>query len=308
MRVTHARGVAAVAKPHLAVALRDLRAQRLVLQTVRLVLAKIGEVLERRVIHERNQPVVPGHAPAIVEQRRRQAGDAGHVLRKFRSQHQRKNGAERKTADHQRHAFDARRAARVEKRFPCRSVDLAPRGARQHRHRLAMVDEARTGHVAPRSAAQPVREIAQLGRASGQAMQQHDPAAAGTAQRDAAVGKLSRFLRCQPRPLDGHVVLCEKVENRSVSAYASALKPRVTLEHLTIEQMNQPISQLTTADVSEEEATLLAKESRYCSYGDTVHYAEKPKLFYRCKGSYLYHLHGGEYRDLQMCYSTGHFG
>jgi len=72
--------------------------------------------------------------------------------------------------------------------------------------------------------------------------------------------------------------------------------------------MNQPVTELTSTDVSEDEAALLAKEARYCSYGDTVHYAEKPKLFERCKGSYLYDLHGGEYLDLQMWYSAVNLG
>ena len=57
-----------------------------------------------------------------------------------------------------------------------------------------------------------------------------------------------------------------------------------------------------------DERELLAKESRYCSYGDTVHYAEHPKVFERCEGSYLYDLHGREYLDLQMWYSAVNLG
>jgi 4-aminobutyrate aminotransferase-like enzyme len=57
-----------------------------------------------------------------------------------------------------------------------------------------------------------------------------------------------------------------------------------------------------------DERELLAKESRYCSYGDTVHYAEHPKIFERCEGSYLYDLHGHEYLDLQMWYSAVNLG
>ena len=41
-----------------------------------------------------------------------------------------------------------------------------------------------------------------------------------------------------------------------------------------------------------EEIALLAKERQFCSYGDTVHYAERPKIFERCEGSYLYDLAG----------------
>src|SRR6267142_2974601 len=72
--------------------------------------------------------------------------------------------------------------------------------------------------------------------------------------------------------------------------------------------MNTAFNELTPQRITEEEARLLAKEARYCSYGDTVHYAEKPKIFERCKGSYLYDLHGGEYLDLQMWYSAVNLG
>ena len=36
------------------------------------------------------------------------------------------------------------------------------------------------------------------------------------------------------------------------------------------------------------DAQMLADESQYCSYGDTVHYSEPPRIFGRCDGSYLY--------------------
>jgi len=188
MRVAHARGFAAVVEPRLAVARGDLRAQRLVLQAVRLVLAEIREVLERRVVDQRDQPVVPRHAPAVVEQRRRKARDAGDIVRKFRREHQREDRAQRQAADHQRHALGTRGAARLEKRLSGRRVELARAGAREQSHRLAMVDEARARHVIARPAAQPVRKIGQLRGATRQAMQQHHSAAAGTAQLDAAVG------------------------------------------------------------------------------------------------------------------------
>ena len=38
----------------------------------------------------------------------------------------------------------------------------------------------------------------------------------------------------------------------------------------------------------EEERELLELEARYCSYGDTVHYTEPPKIFERCEGSFIY--------------------
>jgi 4-aminobutyrate aminotransferase/(S)-3-amino-2-methylpropionate transaminase len=56
------------------------------------------------------------------------------------------------------------------------------------------------------------------------------------------------------------------------------------------------------------ERELLDLESRVCSYGDTVHYAEVPKIFERCEGSYLYDLHGTPYLDLQMWYSAVNLG
>ena len=57
-----------------------------------------------------------------------------------------------------------------------------------------------------------------------------------------------------------------------------------------------------------EEEALLALEHRVCSHGDTVHYAERPKIFERCEGSYLYDLHGRQYLDLQMWYSAVNLG
>ena len=57
-----------------------------------------------------------------------------------------------------------------------------------------------------------------------------------------------------------------------------------------------------------EETALLAKERQFCSYGDTVHYAEHPKIFERCEGSYLYDLAGRKYLDLQMWYSAVNLG
>jgi len=60
--------------------------------------------------------------------------------------------------------------------------------------------------------------------------------------------------------------------------------------------------------VAADEGTLLELENRVCSHGDTVHYAETPKIFERCAGSYLYDLHGAEYLDLQMWYSAVNLG
>ena len=57
-----------------------------------------------------------------------------------------------------------------------------------------------------------------------------------------------------------------------------------------------------------ETGKLLKLESQYCSWGDTVHYVEKPNIFSNSKGSYLYDIDGVEYLDLQMIYSAVNFG
>lgn len=56
------------------------------------------------------------------------------------------------------------------------------------------------------------------------------------------------------------------------------------------------------------EKELLELESRYCSFGDTVHYLEPPKIFDRCEGSWLFDLDGRPYLDMQMWYSAVNFG
>ncbi|MFA5063646.1 MAG: aminotransferase class III-fold pyridoxal phosphate-dependent enzyme [Candidatus Omnitrophota bacterium] len=53
---------------------------------------------------------------------------------------------------------------------------------------------------------------------------------------------------------------------------------------------------------------LLALESKYCSWGDTVHYAEKLNIFESAEGSFLYDNNGVEFLDLQMWYSAVNFG
>lgn len=60
--------------------------------------------------------------------------------------------------------------------------------------------------------------------------------------------------------------------------------------------------------ITKIEDRLLALESEVCSHGDTVHYAERPKFFDHCEGSYLYDLHGQPYLDLQMWYSAVNLG
>lgn len=53
---------------------------------------------------------------------------------------------------------------------------------------------------------------------------------------------------------------------------------------------------------------LLAKDAQYCSFGDTVHYANPPKFFNHCEGSYLFDELGTPYLDLQMWYSAVNLG
>ena len=55
-------------------------------------------------------------------------------------------------------------------------------------------------------------------------------------------------------------------------------------------------------------ADLLRKDSEYCSFGDTVHYADPPKIFKRCEGSFLFDESGTPFLDLQMWYSAVNFG
>jgi len=56
------------------------------------------------------------------------------------------------------------------------------------------------------------------------------------------------------------------------------------------------------------EAELFEYEAQYCSYGDTVHYTNPPKMFERCDGSFMYDGKGRAYLDLQMWYSAANFG
>jgi 4-aminobutyrate aminotransferase / (S)-3-amino-2-methylpropionate transaminase / 5-aminovalerate transaminase len=53
---------------------------------------------------------------------------------------------------------------------------------------------------------------------------------------------------------------------------------------------------------------ILDKNDKYCSHGDTVNYADPPKVFEGCDGSYLFDEHGTPYLDWQMWYSAVNFG
>ncbi len=72
--------------------------------------------------------------------------------------------------------------------------------------------------------------------------------------------------------------------------------------------MNRPVEDYMHERTRADERALLEKEARYCSHGDTVHYAEHPKIFERCEGSWLYDMHGAGYLDLQMWYSAVNLG
>lgn len=53
---------------------------------------------------------------------------------------------------------------------------------------------------------------------------------------------------------------------------------------------------------------LLRLEARYCSYGDTVHYAKEPPIFTHCDGSWIFDMQERPYLDMQMWYSAVNFG
>ncbi len=57
-----------------------------------------------------------------------------------------------------------------------------------------------------------------------------------------------------------------------------------------------------------DDRELLELEKEYCSFGDTVHYSDPPKIFRRSEGQYLYDSQGTPYFDLQMWYSASSFG
>ena len=65
---------------------------------------------------------------------------------------------------------------------------------------------------------------------------------------------------------------------------------------------------MPTTETSRTTAELLELEKKYCSFGDTVHYLDPPKVFTECEGSYLYDENGTPYLDLQMWYSAASFG
>jgi len=72
--------------------------------------------------------------------------------------------------------------------------------------------------------------------------------------------------------------------------------------------MSSIINDLEQTALVTDEQELLSLESKYCSWGDTVHYLDPPKIFERAEGNYLYDREGIPYLDLQMWYSAASFG
>lgn len=64
---------------------------------------------------------------------------------------------------------------------------------------------------------------------------------------------------------------------------------------------------MTDLDLITDEE-LLEKDSKYCSFADTAHYAKVPKIFSKCEGSYMYDSNDIPYLDLQMYFSAANFG
>jgi 4-aminobutyrate aminotransferase / (S)-3-amino-2-methylpropionate transaminase / 5-aminovalerate transaminase len=71
---------------------------------------------------------------------------------------------------------------------------------------------------------------------------------------------------------------------------------------------HKQVSKQVKTEQPKQADELLRLESRYCSWGDTVHYSPNPTIFKSCAGSYLYDTDGVEYLDLQMWYSAVNFG
>ncbi len=58
--------------------------------------------------------------------------------------------------------------------------------------------------------------------------------------------------------------------------------------------------------ISDSEIREIDKE--YCSFGDTVHYSENPKVFRSCEGSFMFDSVDTPYLDLQMWYASCNLG
>ncbi len=56
------------------------------------------------------------------------------------------------------------------------------------------------------------------------------------------------------------------------------------------------------------DAEIKELDAKYCSFGDTVHYSENPKIFRDCDGSFMYDETGTPFLDLQMWYASCNLG
>ncbi len=65
-----------------------------------------------------------------------------------------------------------------------------------------------------------------------------------------------------------------------------------------MQQLTQQISDLEIREI----------DTKYCSYGDTVHYSENPKVFRNCEGSFMFDSKDTPYLDLQMWYASCNLG
>lgn len=61
-----------------------------------------------------------------------------------------------------------------------------------------------------------------------------------------------------------------------------------------------------TTSISDSEIKDL--DSKYCSYGDTVHYSDDPKVFRNCEGSFMFDSKDTPFLDLQMWYASCNLG
>lgn len=56
------------------------------------------------------------------------------------------------------------------------------------------------------------------------------------------------------------------------------------------------------------DSKIIEIDNEYCSFGDTVHYMNPPKVFRSCEGCFIYDYENIPYFDLQMWYSACNFG
>lgn len=65
--------------------------------------------------------------------------------------------------------------------------------------------------------------------------------------------------------------------------------------------MSKPATMTSDSEIKE-------LDKQYCSYGDTVHYSDDPKVFRNCEGTFMYDSSDTPYLDLQMWYASCNLG